>query len=133
MVGYVYFSGSLIINGKIDIVDYIEIDDNIKKIVGIASDNSPEQICFDGGSDYIILQTDSISKNIGDNIVLNNLIDCRDYFLKGANYWYQEQIKTSNETINNLKSMNDIYGSTLDYLMFNVLPSLVATESSSSS
>lgn len=133
MVGYVYFSGSLIINGKIDIVDYIEIDDNIKKIVGRASDNSPEQICFDGGSDYIILQTDSISKNIGDNIVLNNLIDCRDYFLKGANYWYQEQIKTSNETINNLKSMNDIYGSTLDYLMFNVLPSLVATESSSSS
>jgi hypothetical protein len=44
--------------------------------------------------------------------MLDDLEDCRDYFLKGKEYWYQEQIKkangtiaTQNDTIENLDSL----------------------------
>lgn len=124
MVGYVYFSGSLMINGKIDIVDYIEIDNNIKKIVGRSNENNLEQITFDGGSEFIVLESDSINKSIGDTINLTGLIDCRDYFLKSKDFWYQEQIKKANETITNLNQLTDMYGQTLDSIMFDILPNM---------
>ena len=103
MVGYVYFSGSLIINGKIDIVDYIEIDDNIKKIVGKSKSGNSEQITFDGGSNYIILEDDTINKNVSDAINLTGLVDARDYFIIGKEYYYMEKAKaleTANNTLN---------------------------------
>lgn len=127
MVGYVYFLGSLIINGKIDIVDYIEIDDNSKKIVGRSNANNLEQVTFDGGSEFIVLESDNINKSSGDTINLTGLIDCRNYFLKGKDFWYQEQIKKANETITNLNQLTDMYGQTLDSIMFDILPNINTT------
>lgn len=130
MVGYVYFSSSLLINGKIDIVDYIEVNDSNKKIVGHSSDNSPEQIVFDGGSSYIILSEDTINKNIGDTIDLTGLVDCSDYFIKGKEYYYQQQVKTANETIASLQNNLITYGQAIDTIMLDIIPSLDTTSSS---
>jgi hypothetical protein len=128
MLGYAYLTSSLIINGKINNVEYIEIDENTKKIIGTDNNGNNAIVTFDGGSDYIILEND-IDKNIGDTIDLTNLVDARDYFLKGKDYWYQEKLKNQEDLIINLKNMNDIYGSTLDSLMFDILPNLITTES----
>jgi hypothetical protein len=124
MIGYVYFQNSNVICGKLD---------NITSVKENQIVSGRDIITFGDGQDYIILESDTINKNIGDIIDLTNIVDARDYFLKGKDYWYQEQIKKHDNIIGNLKSMNDIYNSTLDYLMFNVLPNLVTTESSSSS
>lgn len=119
MVGYVYFSESLIINGKIDIVDYIEIDDNSKKIVGRSNEGNSEQITFDGGSNYIILNEDTINKNIGNSIVLDGLTDQRSYFLKGKDEWYKEQIKSANDTIS---SQTELVNSLIEMVITTTLP-----------
>lgn len=117
MVGYVYFSQSKIINNKINNVEYI--DSGCKEIKG-TNDNG-DSICslFNGGSDFIILESDTINKNIGEEINLDSLIDTRDFFLKGKDYWYQEQIKNNKETINN---QTELVNSLIEMVITTTLP-----------
>ena len=126
LVGYVYFSGSLIINGKIDSVDYIEMDDNSKKIVGKSSEGNSETIAFDGGSSYLILVEDTINLNIGDVIDTKGLVNCADYFLKGQDFWYQEQIKNANnkndELQTNINNQNNLVNSLIEMVITTTLP-----------
>jgi hypothetical protein len=104
MIAYIYIKKSQMIIAKIDNIEYINDKDN-----EIRGDST---IKFGESQDYIILQGDTVSKNIGDTIMLDDLEDCRDYFLKGKDIWYQEQIKkasetisTQNDTIENLDSL----------------------------
>jgi lysophospholipase L1-like esterase len=109
MIAYIYFTNNLIINGKIENVVYIDInnENNDKKIIG-----DKNTAVFNGGSDFIILESDNINKNIGDSIDLTNLEDCRDYFLKGKEYWCLEQIGKVNEKY----LVYPYYGKTLNCL-----------------
>lgn len=86
---------------------------------------------FNGGSNYIILETDTINLNQGDTINLIGLEDARDYFLMGRDYWYQEQnrklkegLKNSQSTIGNLTSDLKTYGAAIDSIMIEILPAL---------
>jgi hypothetical protein len=100
VIAYVYFKGSNIINCKINNVEYIS--DNDKEIRG-----NTNSIKYGDSQDYIILESDIINKNIGDVIDLNNIEDARDFFLKGKDYWYQEQIKKHEEIIQSQKRTID--------------------------
>lgn len=115
MIGYVYFSESKIINNKIHNVEYIDSD--CKEIRGINEAGDSVISVFNGGSDFIILETDTVSKNIGEEISLDGLIDARDFFLKGKDFWYQEQIKQSKELIDNqsttINKLNEDMNTTL--------------------
>lgn len=101
MIAYVFFKESKIIICKIDNVEYIS--DKDKEIRGEDNNGDSSYIVFGNSQDYIILESDIINKNIGDVIDLTGLIDARDYFLKGKDYWYQEQIKKHEEIIQTQK------------------------------
>jgi vacuolar-type H+-ATPase subunit I/STV1 len=91
MIAYIYIKKSQMIIAKIDNIEYINDKDN-----EIRGDST---IKYGDSQDYIILQNDTTNKNVEDTIILEGLEDCRDYFLKGKDIWYQEQIKKSSETI----------------------------------
>jgi len=93
MIAYVYWKGSLGINCIINNVTSISGN----QIIGDTTIN------FGGGSNYVILQN-SIDKNIGDVIDISNLTDCRDFFLKGKDFWYLEQINKANTRVGNLET-----------------------------
>lgn len=121
MTGYVHWNNSNIIMCKIENVQSISYG-HIK---------GDSEINFDGGSSYIILETDTINLNTGDVIDITGLEDCRDYFLKGKDYWYMQKLNKSNEesktlqdNVNNLTKLTDMYSQTLDTIMFDVLPSI---------
>jgi len=119
MIVYIYFKDSFKIIQKID--NITSIDDSNKKIQGDSI------IIFGDSQEYIILESDTITLNIGDTIDISNLTDARDYFIKGKEIWYQEQIKKSNETISKLNQLTDMYGQTLDSIMFDILPNITTT------
>ena len=90
MISYVYFKESKIIITKIDNIEFISVSD--KQIKG------DSEIRYGDSQDYIILQEDSINLNKNDTIDLTGLVDCRNYFIN-KDAWYQEQIKSANDTI----------------------------------
>lgn len=96
MIAYIYDKYNLRIETKISNV--VSVNDN--KIIGDTSS------VFGTGANYIILQVDTIELNIGDTIDITELEDCRDYFLKGKDYWYLEQINKANILIKD--NINDI-------------------------
>lgn len=124
MIGYIYFKELKIIIAKIDNVTHVsDVDKEIK--------NDSDIVKFGDSQNYIILENDTINLNVGDTIDLTGLEDTRDYFLIGKDYWYQEQIKKANEknnalqeTVNNLNQLTDMYGDTIDSIMFDILPNL---------
>jgi hypothetical protein len=89
MICYVYYKESKMISCKIDNVEYI--NDSEKEIRG-------ENILvkYGDGQDYICLESDTINKNTGDTINLDNLEDERSYFLFGKEVWMQEKINKLN-------------------------------------
>jgi hypothetical protein len=86
MIAYVFWKSSLSVNCKINNVT--SISDG--QIIGDTTIN------FGTGSDYIILEN-SIDKNIGDTMDLTNLVDQREYFTMGKEYWLMKQIKQVND------------------------------------
>jgi hypothetical protein len=97
MICYIFWKESHIINCKID---------NISSILNgeIIGDSSCK---FGTGSDYIVLQSDNINKNIGDVIDLTNLVDERDYFTKGKDQWYQNKIISLQQGHDELKQKGE--------------------------
>lgn len=91
MIAYIFFKESKMIICKINNVTSIDI--NGKEI------NGDSTIRFGDSQDFIVLQSDTINKNIGDTINLANLEDCRDFFIKGKDAWYLEQLKKQFNTI----------------------------------
>jgi len=98
MIAYVFWKNSLSINAKILNVKSI----NGTEIIGEDANGLSSEIRFGDGSDYIILQSDTINKNIGDVIDLAEIEDERDYFLKGKDIWFQEKVNKLNNTNNQL-------------------------------
>lgn len=98
MIAYVYFKENKIINSKLDNVSYIEIN-KIKNY-------NNELLCFGEGSDYIILENDTIDKNVGETIDISNLINCRDYFILGKDKWQENKIKKLEEQNDKLQDNN---------------------------
>lgn len=60
---------------------------------------------FNGGSGYIILETDTINLNQDDIINIAGLEDARDYFLKGRDYWYQNKMNSQKQIVDSLVEM----------------------------
>ena len=89
MIAYIYDKYSLNIENKIDNVTSVQIGEI----------NGDSKMKFGSGSDYIILQSDTINLAIGDTINLTGLEDCRDFFLLGKDAWYLEQLKKQFTTI----------------------------------
>lgn len=136
MIAYIYDKYSLQIENKINNVNAIQNN----KIMG------ENTIIFGGGSDYIILQSDTIKKNIGDTIILEGLEDERSYFIKGKEIWLQEKVNKLNnvntELNNRLKTLEtipnlpirvtsteeniDISEDTLNSILIDILPQLMA-------
>ena len=88
MIAYIYFKESLQIICKINNVININI---IGREI-----NGDGTIIFGESQDFIILQSDTINKSIGDVINLNVLDDERNYFTKGKEIWLQEKINKLN-------------------------------------
>jgi len=98
MIAYIYDKPNLQIHTKIENVSCVDDNaDNDGKIVG---DNMTA--IFGQGSDFVILQSDTINLNAGDIIDISDLEDCRDYFLKSKEYWYMEQMNRQKELIEKL-------------------------------
>lgn len=102
MIGYVFYKESKIINGKIDNVSYIGINE-------IRNDNMI--LNFGNGSDYIILKSDTINLNKDDIIDITKLEDCRDFFLSGEDKWNIKKLQEQNN------KLQDINAKTLFVLM----------------
>lgn len=98
MIAYIFNKPNNIIHTIIENV--LCVDDNADNDGKIVGDNMTA--IFGQGSNYIILQSDSISKSNGDTIDISNLEDCRDYFLKSKEYWYMEQMNRQKELIEKL-------------------------------
>ena len=92
MIAYIYDKYSFNIENKIDNVTSIQEGEI----------NGDSKMKFGSGSNYIILQSDTINKSIGQVIDISNLEDCRDYFLKSKEYWYMEQMNRQKELIEKL-------------------------------
>jgi hypothetical protein len=114
MIGYVFYSGSKIINNKIKNVEYIDSD--CKEIRGEDENGNSVSAIFNGGSDFIILQDDSVNKSIGQEIDTTGLEDCRNYFLKGKDEWYLEKINTTKEQNKSLQDTVNTQKTTIDEL-----------------
>lgn len=91
MIAYIYIKESKMIICKIDNVTNIDI--NGREI------NGDNIIRFGESQDFVILQSDTINKNIGDIIDLAGIEDCRDYFILGKDTWYLNQLKKQFNTI----------------------------------
>ena len=117
MIGYVYYQGSKIICGKLDNVTSVKENQII---------SGRDIIMFGDGQDYIILQSDTVNKNIGDVIDLTKLEDCRDFFLEGKDVWYLEQINKSNnknaELQTNINNQNELVNSLIEMVITTTLP-----------
>lgn len=125
MTAYIYFKESKMIICKIDNIENIDI--NNREI------NGDSNIIFGESQDFIILQSDSINKNIGDTIDLTGLEDERDFFLKGKYIWLQEKLQKANEQISiltqnheDLKQHVDMTDSTVNSIMTEVIPSIMS-------
>lgn len=93
MVAYVFDKPNNTIHTKIEDVSFVDDnEDNKGKIIGVNT-----TAIFGNGSDYIILQYDTINLNIGDVIDTFNLEDSRNYFLKGKEAWFHEQLQKQDE------------------------------------
>ena len=93
MIAYIYDKYSFMIENKIDNIVFVSEGE-------ILGDSKSK---FGGGSNYIILQSDTINLNKNDVIDITKLDDCRNFYLKGSDYWYQEQMNKHKEQINNLQ------------------------------
>jgi hypothetical protein len=60
---------------------------------------------FNGGSDYIILEADTINLNQGDTISLTGLEDARDYYLKGSEYYFNDKLNKQRQVVDSLVEM----------------------------
>jgi len=89
MIAYIYDKYSLNIENKIDNVTSVQEYEI----------NGDSKMKFGSGSNYIILQSDTINKSIGQVIDISNLEDCRDFFLLSKDAWYLEQLKKQFNTI----------------------------------
>ena len=119
MIAYVFFKESKMISCKIDNVESIsEVDKEIKGENGLVK--------YGDSQDFIILESDTINLNNGDTINLDNLTDCRNYFLKGSDYWYQEQIKKTNskndDLQTNINNQNELVNSLIEMVIATTLP-----------
>lgn len=130
MIAYIYWSENKIINCKIENV--ISISDG--QIIGDST-----SIFNSSSQNYIILQSDTINLNVGQEIDLSGFEDERDYFLKGKEAWLQKKIENANnrlkalETIPNLPTRVtsneqdiDISEDTLNSILVDILPKLMA-------
>jgi hypothetical protein len=60
---------------------------------------------FNGGSNYIILETDTINLNQEDTINLIGLEDARDYFLIGRDYYFNKKMNSQKQLVDFLIEM----------------------------
>jgi len=88
-----------------------QIENKIKNIISayegsISGDNTIS--ILGNGSDYIVLESDTINLNNGDIIDISNLEDCRDYFILGKDKWQENKIKKLEEQNNKLQDNNAV-------------------------
>lgn len=130
LISYIYFKSSQSIYCKIYNVKSISSKNNTT-IVGEDSNGGSSEVEFSSGSDYVIVQNDTLK--IGDSIDTSTIEDCRDYFIKGKEVWFQEKIQKANEQINaltqnheDLKQHVDMTDSTVVSIMTEVIPSIMS-------
>ena len=65
-------------------------------IVGEDINGGSSEVQFSNGSDYVIVQNDTLK--VGDIIDISTIEDERSYFVKGKEIWLQEKINKLNNT-----------------------------------
>jgi len=95
LISYIYFKSSQSIYCKIYNVKSINTKNNTT-IVGEDINGGSSEVQFSNGSDYVIVQNDTLK--VGDIIDISTIEDERSYFVKGKEIWLQEKINKLNNT-----------------------------------